>query len=135
MEKENKDLIEFQKRMQSEGKLEESAYFSKDIRGASFDAANVGWDDATLAKYDTIIGYNDEDTKTNAEAARNNFVTDLKDTLGTALGMTITDQYASAFEQFTLSDVSSLVASISNAGAFGGENAITNLGPIYLTKS
>ena len=123
LERDNERLISYQQKMQASGKSEESAYFSKEL--GLYNEKTFQWDEGTLAKYDTIIGYGDADTVDNATTERGKFVQAMETALN-PLGVT-TAAKENSFTQLTMSDIYDLVASVNGASAFGGKSAITSL--------
>lgn len=123
MGEENAALLEYQKQLQNEGKLEEAAYFALGIGYEGiFDAKNFQWDEGTLAKYNTIASY-DGDVGKNAGKAKGEFEKEISDYLE-KVGLSSED--LTRYSQMTGSEIKSLTNAVFNASSYtGGKEALT----------
>jgi TP901 family phage tail tape measure protein len=130
MEKQNEALIKYQKQLQSEGRIEEAAYFATKIGDVEvFDLDNFQWDEGTLAKYNTVVGYGG-DVGINAAKAKAKFESEISGYLGGVKDLTFKDEKGnilSKFNSLTGSQIKTLSLALQEADSFGANGALTKL--------
>lgn len=119
----NKAIIDEQDKLRDGNRMQEAAYFNKDLVGDT----KIGWDGATLDKLSTISGYGSE-YKDLAEAAAATLTETIKNTLS---GTGVATEDVSKFSHLTADQVNTLKNNV-NAATFSGAgdivtNAINNI--------